>query len=327
MVNWESLDYANELAQPASDPTYLRIATFLRRLISEGQLREGDALPTERDFARMAGISRGTVGLAYDELKREGILTATRGRGSHVASDRNVGTHSRKEQAIRVLSNALERMEALGFSPREVKAFVHLLLLEREGRETRVRVALVDCNPEALDMLGRQLETETQLDLTSLLLEDFARLGAAEVAGYDLILTTERHGPQVLGQLARTAFPADRMLSVAVSPSRETLVALARLPEHAPILVRAHSRRFAEIIQEHLAGLGHANVALAIGDMEEGTGAGPATRVVVPAGEAASAAPDAIPFDYQVDRGSLLRVDEAITALLLHKSEGVMDGR
>lgn len=324
MVNWESLDYANELAQPAGDPTYLRIVAFLRRLIGEGQLREGDALPTERDFARMAGISRGTVGLAYDELKREGIVTATRGRGSHVASDRNVGTHSRKEQAIRVLSNALERMESLGFSPREVKAFVHLLLLEREGRETRVRGALVDCNPEALDMLGRQLEAEAQLDLTPMLLEDFAKLGAAEAATFDLILTTERHAPQVLGQLARTAFPSDRLLSVAVSPSRETLVALARLPEGTPILVQARSRRFAEIIQEHLAGLGHASVSLAVAGEAEAPAAGPATRTVAPAGEARA---EAIPFDYQVDRGSLLRVEEAVTALLLHKSEGLMDQR
>lgn len=324
MVNWESLDYANELAQPAGDPTYLRIVAFLRRLISEGQLKEGDALPTEREFAVSAGLSRGTVSLAYAELKREGILTATRGRGSRVASDRNVGTHSRKEQAIRVLGNALERMEGLGFSPREVKAFIHLLLLEREGRGTRVQGALVDCNPEALGMLGRQLEGQLQLDLTPLLLEDFARLNPSELAGFDLVLTTESHAPQVLGQLARTAFSSERLLSVAVSPSRETLIALARVPEATPIRVEARSRRFAEIIREHLSRLGHSNVCLAVvGDADVPT-ASPADRIVAPAGEATA---DAIPFDYQVDRGSLLRVEEAVTTLLLHKSEGLMDGR
>lgn len=324
MVNWESLDYANELAQPAGDPTYLRIVAFLRRLISEGQLREGDALPTERDFALSAGLSRGTVSLAYAELKREGILTATRGRGSRVASDRNVGTHSRKEQAIRVLGNALDRMEALGFSPREVKAFIHLLLLERGGRETRVRGALVDCNPEALGMLGRQLEAQLQLDLSSMLLEDFAKLNPSEVAGFDLVLTTESHAPQVLGQLARCAFPSERFLSVAVSPSRETLIALARLPEATPIRVEARSRRFAEIIREHLSRLGHHQVCLAVSGEPGFPLPAALERTVAPAGEATA---EAIPFDYQVDRGSLLRVEEAVTTLLLNKSEGLMDGR
>lgn len=323
MVNWGSLDYANELAQPAGEPVYSRIVAFLRRLIGEGRLREGDGVPTEREFAQLAGLSRGTVSLAYAELKREGIITATRGRGTQVASDRNVGTHSRKEQAIRVLSNALDRMEALGFSAREVKAFVHLLLLEREGRETRVHGALVDCNPEALEMLGRQMEAQVQVELTPLLLEDFARLGAAELAAFDLVLTTERHAPQVMGQLARTAFPAERLLSVAVSPSRETIVDLARLPEGTPIVIQARSRRFAEIIQEHLAGLGHREVALAVPG-EVPPAPLPGTRTVAPAAEAD---PEAIPFDYQVDRGSLLRVEEAVTALLLNKSEGLMGGR
>jgi DNA-binding transcriptional regulator YhcF (GntR family) len=331
MVKWDGLDYANELARPTSDPMYLRIVGFLRRKITEGHLSEGSLLPTEREFARMAGISRGTVSLAYDELKRDGIITATRGRGSRIATDRYVSNASRKEQAIRVLSNALERLEALGFSAREVKAFMHFLLMERDGLEVKVRCALVDCNPEALGLLAQQLESAiSNLDLVPILLEDLPKFGPTELGTFDLVLTTESHTPQVMGHLSNHAFPTERLLSVAVSPSRETLVALARMPENAQVTVHVGSRRFAEIIQKHLTELGHTSVTVSISDKAFVPAPEDSTRFILPAGSASQAQPDennVILFDYQVDRGSLLRVEEAVTSLLLSKSESFLDGR
>ncbi len=328
MVDWTGLDYAKELTRPNGEPIYQCIVTFLRRLITEGQLREGDSLPTERELARLAGLSRGTVSLAYDQLKRDGILRATPGRGSHIATDRYVSDVSRKEQAIRVLSNALERMEGLGFTPREMEAFLHLLLLAREGREIRVRAALLDCNPEALGMLGRQLQSISHLELEPFLLEELPKLGAAELATFDLILTTESHTPQVLNHLARHPFPPERLLSVAVSPTRETLITLARLPEDARITVCTETARFAEIITQHLSDLGHSGVQRTLPGAE-GEMAASTRRIVPPPAPGLPRLEDAntIFFDYQIDRGSLLRVEEAVTTLLLAKGERVMGGR
>ncbi|MDP2876818.1 MAG: GntR family transcriptional regulator [Holophaga sp.] len=319
MVDWVELDYAKEMTEPSGGPVYLRIVALIRRLITNGQLHEGDTLPTERDLAQRMGLSRGTVSLAYAELKREGIITATPGRGSRIATDQNVSSVSRKEQAIRVLSNALERLEALGFNQREVEAFLHLIQLGREGRELKVRAALVDCNPEALLLLNRQLLSVSHLSLVPFLLEDFQRQERSELDGFDLVLTTERHTPQVMGHLARLAFPLERMLSVAVLPTRETLIALARLPEHTPIVVQSCSLRFAEIIQQHLTSLGHSDVLVNPSHPQT-----TAHRLVVPAGTVQVEGSDPIFFDYQVDRGSLLRVEESVTALLLQKGEGLM---
>lgn len=323
MVDWGSLDYAKGLGTTSGLPLYQRIAGLIREHISEGRLSEGDVLPTEREFARLAGLSRGTVSQAYDELKRAGIVAAAPGRGSVVASDRNVSTSSRKEQAIRILGTAIERLEGLGFTSWEIEAFTHLLL---QGREVRVRAVLVDCNPEALSLLRTQLGTVSHLDLEPLLLEDYQRLGAEELSGFELVLTTESHEPQVMGHLARLRLPLERFLSVAVSPTRDTLITLARLPEDARIAVRAGSRRFAEIIQRLLAGLGHADVVLLTVDEPDIAG----RRLVVPAPASGLPCPDQadlLLFDYQVDRGSILRVEEAVTSLLLQKGEGVAPGR
>lgn len=329
MVDWGALDHANWKGQPSSGPLYQRIVDLIRTMISDGRLVAGDALLTEREFAAMAGVSRGTVSLAYDELKREGIIAAAPGRGSVVTSDRNVSLGSRKEQAIRILSNALERLEGLGFSEWEIQAYMHLVLQGREGHQARIRAALVDCNPEALALIGQQLSAIPALDLESLLLEDFLRADEARLAGFDLFLTTERHAPAVLSHLGRHRVNPEHLLSVAVSPSPETLVSLARLPEGAAIAVRARSLRFAEIIQRNLAQLGHAQVRLCVGDALPV----PGERVVVPAPAAGELLPllglpsPSLAFDYQIDRGSYLRVEEAVDTLLLQKGDGLAPGR
>lgn len=329
MVDWGALDHANWKGQPSSGPLYQRIVDMIRTMISDGRLVTGDALPTEREFAAMAGVSRGTVSLAYDELKREGIIAAAPGRGSVVTSDRNVSLGSRKEQAIRILTNALERMEALGFSEWEIQAYMHLVLQGRDGHEARVRAAVVDCNPEAVALIQHQLETIAQLDLEPILLEDFLKGDDARLAGFDLFLTTERHAPSVMGHLSRHKVSPERLLSVAVSPSPETLVSLARLPEGSAIAVRTRSARFAEIIQRHLTQLGHEQIRLCVGDELPVAG----ERVVVPAPAACAIEPSiglpypSLAFDYQIDRGSVLRVEEAVTTLLLQKGDGLAPGR
>ena len=159
------------------------------------------------------------------------------------------------------------------------------------------------------------------------LLEELPKLGAAELATFDLILTTESHTPQVLNHLARHPFPPERLLSVAVSPTRETLITLARLPEDAQVTVCTETARFAEIITQHLSDLGHSSVQRALPGAEDEMAA--STRCIVPPpapGQPRLEDANTIYFDYQIDRGSLLRIEEAVTTLLLAKGERVMGG-
>lgn len=342
MVDWGAMDYANRLGQAEGEPLYKGIVRLVRNLISEGTLSEGDALPAQRDFAAMAGISRGTVSLAYDELRRDGIITAVPGRGSVISSSRYVNSGSRKEQAIRLLSVALDKLEGLGFSSWEIEAFMHLLLQERAGQGVQVRALLVDCNPEALGLIEQQMASVPRFLLETLILEDFMLMEPGEpfLQSFDLFLTTEHHAPNVSGHLTRLHLPADRCLSLAVSPGSETLVAMARIPQETSVVILAQSRRFAEIIQQFLLGLGHLNIQIGV------IGQDPAhlnvmddTRWIVPQGMGADdlqvlgLSPDAwgknlvIPFRYQVDRGSILRVEESVNTLLLQKGEGVLATR
>jgi DNA-binding transcriptional MocR family regulator len=63
-------------------PAYAAIAEGLRRLISDGRIPLGAALPSERELTSALGVSRTTVTRAYASLKDAGFLEARQGSGS-----------------------------------------------------------------------------------------------------------------------------------------------------------------------------------------------------------------------------------------------------
>lgn len=77
----------NDLSFSPLAPRHRRstaIATELRRLISSGQLKPGDQLPTEATLCRQFGVSRTTLREAIQMLRTSGLLDVTPGRGSFV---------------------------------------------------------------------------------------------------------------------------------------------------------------------------------------------------------------------------------------------------
>ena len=66
-------------------PIYEQITRQIKALILQGELKEGDALPSMRLLARDLRISVITTKRAYDELERAGFLVTVAGKGSFVA--------------------------------------------------------------------------------------------------------------------------------------------------------------------------------------------------------------------------------------------------
>jgi GntR family mannosyl-D-glycerate transport/metabolism transcriptional repressor len=91
---------------------YRQIADTLREQISSGELKPGDALPTESALQAMFSVSRVTIRQALKRLTEEQIIESIQGSGSYVKeervnydiyqltgfyeklADRNVDTHS-----------------------------------------------------------------------------------------------------------------------------------------------------------------------------------------------------------------------------------------
>jgi DNA-binding transcriptional MocR family regulator len=67
-------------------PVYLAVADAIADDVRNGRLSPGARLPAQRDLARALGIDLTTVTRAYNEARRRGLVSATVGRGSFVAS-------------------------------------------------------------------------------------------------------------------------------------------------------------------------------------------------------------------------------------------------
>ncbi len=112
-------------------PIYDQITRQVKGQILGGQLAEGEALPSIRALAQDLRISVITTKRAYDELCKEGFLTAVPGKGYYVAP-RNLEL-AREEGRRRVeehLGQAVEAARGVGMSRAEVLEALQLLYQE-----------------------------------------------------------------------------------------------------------------------------------------------------------------------------------------------------
>jgi len=119
-----------------SKPMYRQIADALREKINAGELKPGDALPTESTLQEAFGVSRVTVRQALKLLTEEQIIESIQGSGSYVKeervnydiyqltgfyeklADRNVDTHS-DVRIFEVLKADVKLAEKLAIAPED----------------------------------------------------------------------------------------------------------------------------------------------------------------------------------------------------------------
>src|ERR687887_867593 len=122
-----------ETGDPA--PAYVQLARRVRLAVADGTLQPGDRLPTVRHLADRLGLAANTVGRAYADLGREGVIVARAGGGSEVAPpeqlDRPALLRFRQERLRTLGRQAAVRGLALGFEPAEIAGAVAAQLAAR----------------------------------------------------------------------------------------------------------------------------------------------------------------------------------------------------
>ncbi|HEX8968884.1 MAG TPA: TOBE domain-containing protein [Chloroflexota bacterium] len=105
-------------------PVYIQIERRIRMGVADGTLQPGDHLPSVRDLARQLGLSPNTVGRAYADLSREGVIMARAGGGSEIAARERLdqpGLLRGRMERLRVLARQMAvRGLALGLEPDEI---------------------------------------------------------------------------------------------------------------------------------------------------------------------------------------------------------------
>lgn len=98
-------------AGPAGAPLYLKLKRSIEEAVRKGIIGPGDALPSERDIALRADVSRVTVRKAVQDLVKGGILVQRHGSGTFVAP-----RLERVEQSLSRLTSFTEDMARRGLS-------------------------------------------------------------------------------------------------------------------------------------------------------------------------------------------------------------------
>ncbi|WP_332719551.1 GntR family transcriptional regulator [Pelagibacterium mangrovi] len=138
-------------------PLYLKLRRSIEDAVNSGLINPGDALPSERDIAATADVSRVTVRKAVQHLVADGILIQRHGSGTFVAA-----RIEKVEQPLSTLTSFTEDMARRGrtmsnlwldrglYDPSPQEAVVlGLGAGEKVARVNRLRIA--DGNPLAIE--------------------------------------------------------------------------------------------------------------------------------------------------------------------------------
>lgn len=116
------------ISNASGEPIYTQIANQIKTMILEGNLKEGDALPSMRNLALQLRISVITTKRAYEELERDGFIESYTGKGSFVKAQNQELYREEQLKAIEaLLTEAAEKAQRSGISKEELIEMIELV--------------------------------------------------------------------------------------------------------------------------------------------------------------------------------------------------------
>ena len=254
------------------------------------------------------------------------------GRGSFVLG-KEADNANRKEKAMAAIDHLFDQLDGLGFTPREIEIYLNLKLRGLEEQYDMVKVAVVDCNPETLQLIEQQL---SQIGYAEAVVFPLSRIG--EIAPklndeYDLVLTTTTHYTQVEPYIR-----GDKTLVMAsMMPAVRTTISLAKVADDVRAGIFCASDAFASVIRQNCEGMGkwsdHLPTCLMGMNGHLDKFFGGLDLAILPEGWESFASAEektavqefirsggqVILYDYKIDRGSYLYVEAQIKKCMNRK--------
>lgn len=118
-----------KILQNSGVPIYQQIATQFQEDILSGKMKQGEYLPSIRGLAKDLRISVITTMKAYEELERQGLVTAVQGKGYYVnAQDSEMLKEQHMRKMEEHLMNAISAARIAGISDQELRDVLNMLL-------------------------------------------------------------------------------------------------------------------------------------------------------------------------------------------------------
>ncbi len=119
------------ISNSSDKPIYEQIAYQIRMNILNGDLKEGDILPSIRALAKDLKISVITTKRAYEDLQKEGFIETVSGKGTFVSS---TNKERLKEQNFKIIEQKLIECISIakssGITVEEFKQIIDIIFEE-----------------------------------------------------------------------------------------------------------------------------------------------------------------------------------------------------
>lgn len=110
-------------------PLYKQVYNQVKFNIINGELRQGDILPSIRQFAKTLNLSVITIKKAYYELERQGYIITRQGKGTYVSFiDLDKEFINNKINTKNKLKNLILESKSLGLKDEDIMNIVKKLL-------------------------------------------------------------------------------------------------------------------------------------------------------------------------------------------------------
>lgn len=116
------------ISNSSNEPIYEQIVSQVKAQIMNGELKEGDALPSMRALAQALRISVITTKRAYEELERDGYIESYTGKGSFVRrQNKDFIKEEYLKQVEDLLTQACDKAKLCGISCDEMTDIVKMI--------------------------------------------------------------------------------------------------------------------------------------------------------------------------------------------------------
>lgn len=110
-------------------PIYEQIVSQIKKYIMQGELQEGEMLPSVRTLAKDLKVSALTVKKAYDALDAEGFVVTVHGKGSFVTlANQELMLEEKKKEVEADLEMAIRKGRSCGMSNQEITDLFQIIL-------------------------------------------------------------------------------------------------------------------------------------------------------------------------------------------------------
>lgn len=116
----------------AAQPIYRQIIDEFKKKIIRGELKNGDRIPSQREYAETVRVNPNTVQRAYREMEAMHMVETVRGQGTFVTVAPDLLASIKEDMARSVLTYFVSEMNSLGFSTGELTDILDQYLKEAQ---------------------------------------------------------------------------------------------------------------------------------------------------------------------------------------------------